>query len=178
MPPLLHLPSHLSPSPPLLHLPSRLSPSPPLLYLPSHLSPFPPLLHLPSRLSPSPPPVSMDGFSSSRNHPSCGDQLGPVSSQLVPVDLPFWREVPFCRGLCPPRTLGDAHSPFGCLLSHPHPASQQMWLRVVWRRRVSQFQAIPFALGPAPGIFNWVVRDLCIFCVRGTFASRSVCITG
>ena len=30
------------------------------------------------------PPVPMDGFSSSRNHPRGGDQLGPVSSQQVP----------------------------------------------------------------------------------------------
>ena len=106
------------------------------------------------RCSRSPPSVSMDEFSSSRNHPRGGDQLGPLSSQLAPVDLPFRREIPFCRGLCPPRTLGDAHSPFGCLLSHPHPPSQQTWLRFVWRRRVSHFRALPFALGPAPGIFN------------------------
>ena len=126
---------------------------------------MPALLHLPRRLSRSPPPVSMDGFSLSRNHPRSRDQLGPVSSQLVPVDLPFWREIPFCWGLCPRRTLGDAHTPFGCLLSHPHLPSLQMWLCFVWRSRVSQFQAIHFALGPAPWIFNLVVRDLCIFCV-------------
>ena len=133
-----------------------------------------------NRCSRSPPLVSnsIDGFSSSRNHPRGGDQLGPVSSQQVPVDLPFQRETPFCRGLCPPRTLGDVHRPFGCLLSHPHSPTQQVWLRFVWRSKVFQFRALPFGLAPAPLIFNKVVRELCIFCVRGAFVSRSLCITG
>ena len=99
------------------------------------------------------------------------------SSQQVPVDLPFWRETPFCWGLCPPRTLDDVHRPFGCLLSHPHSPSQQMWLRFVWWSRVFQFRALPFGLGPAPWIFNKVGS-----CASSASEGRSpqglICVTG
>ena len=77
------------------------------------------------RRSQSPPLVSMDGFLSSRNHLRGGDQLGPVSSQQVHErpSLPEGDSA-FFGGLCPPRTLGDVHRPFGCLLSRPHSPSQ------------------------------------------------------
>ena len=70
------------------------------------------------------------------------------------------RNSSFRQGFCPSKRLGHVHRSFWCLLPHPH---DRKWLYFVWRNKVFQCQALPFALALTRWIFINVVRGLCTF---------------